>query len=167
MGKKIRSLIGTDVDVVFVYEPRPDVADNVANRAATQLASHLMRICSEPTGEGEIWQVDAALRPEGKSGPLVRTLASHLGYYQRWANTWEFQALLKARPAAGDRELGEAYVEQLAPLVWKAAERPGFVEDTQAMRRRVVDHIPAKEAAMAEAVAPVPHASVSSSTPLS
>ncbi|GAA4107761.1 bifunctional [glutamine synthetase] adenylyltransferase/[glutamine synthetase]-adenylyl-L-tyrosine phosphorylase [Nocardioides fonticola] len=136
----------SDVDVVFVYEPREGAADNVANRAATQLASHLMRICSEPTGEGEIWQVDAALRPEGKSGPLVRTLASHLGYYQRWANTWEFQALLKARPAAGDRELGEAYVEQLAPLVWTAAERPGFVEDTQAMRRRVVDHIPAKEA---------------------
>lgn len=136
----------SDVDVVFVYEPRPGAPENVANRAATQLASHLIRICSEPTAEGEIWQVDAALRPEGKAGPLVRTLASHFGYYQRWANTWEFQALLKARPAAGDRALGDAYVEQLAPMVWRAAERPGFVEDTQAMRRRVVEHIPAKEA---------------------
>ena len=114
-------------------------------RTATQLASHLMRVCSDHTGEGTIWPVDAALRPEGKAGPLVRTLASHAGYYERWAKTWEFQALLKARPVAGDLELGHSYSETIGPLVWKAAEREGFVSDVQAMRRRVVEHIPAKE----------------------
>ena len=137
----------SDVDVIFVYEPADETGDDhAANRAASQLAAHLMRICSEPTAEGEIWPVDANLRPEGKSGPLVRTLASHQGYYEKWAKTWEFQALLKARPVAGDIELGRAYVEMVAPMVWSAAERDGFVEDTQAMRRRVLDHIPAKEA---------------------
>ena len=65
-----------------------------------------MRVCSDHTAEGTIWPVDAALRPEGKAGPLVRTLASHRGYYERWAKTWEFQALLKARPVAGDLALG-------------------------------------------------------------
>jgi glutamate-ammonia-ligase adenylyltransferase len=90
--------------------------------------------------------VDAALRPEGKSGPLVRTLASHESYYQRWAKTWEFQALLKARPVAGDEELGTAYVDTLSPMVWSAAERDGFVGDVQAMRRRVLDHVPAADA---------------------
>ena len=70
-------------------------------RAATQLASTLMQVCSDHTAEGTIWPVDANLRPEGKSGPLVRTIASHRGYYERWAKTWEFQALLKARPVAG------------------------------------------------------------------
>ncbi len=105
-----------------------------------------MRICGEPTAEGEIWPVDANLRPEGTSGPLVRTLASHESYYEKWAKTWEFQALLKARPVAGDLELGRAYVEMVAPMIWSAAERDGFVEDTQAMRRRVIDHIPNKEA---------------------
>ena len=137
----------SDVDVIFVYEPADETGDDhAANRAASQLAAHLMRICSEPTAEGEIWPVDANLRPEGKSGPLVRTLASHQGYYEKWAKTWEFQALLKARPVAGDIELGREYVEMVAPLVWSAAERDGFVEDTQAMRRRVLDHIPSKEA---------------------
>ena len=131
----------SDVDVVFVHEPAPGVADDVALRTATQLAGHVMRICSDHTGEGTIWQVDAALRPEGKAGPLSRTVASHLGYYQRWASTWEFQALLKARPAAGDLALGREYVETLQPLVWTAAERDGFVADTQAMRRRVVAHL--------------------------
>ena len=105
-----------------------------------------MRICSEQTGEGTIWPVDAALRPEGKSGPLTRTLASHQGYYERWASTWEFQALLKARAVAGDLELGRQYVAMVQPMVWSAVERDGFVEDTQAMRRRVIEHIPAHHA---------------------
>jgi glutamate-ammonia-ligase adenylyltransferase len=133
----------SDVDVVFAYEPTPDASAQVALRAATSLASQLMQICSLHTGEGTIWQVDADLRPEGKSGPLVRTVASHLAYYQRWAKTWEFQALLKAHPAAGNAGVGQAYVEAMVPLVWDASRRDGFVVDVRAMRRRVVQHIPA------------------------
>jgi [glutamine synthetase] adenylyltransferase / [glutamine synthetase]-adenylyl-L-tyrosine phosphorylase len=116
------------------------VDDGSALRSATRLASRMMRLCSDVTSEGMIWQVDAALRPEGKAGPLVRTLASHAAYYQRWAKTWEFQALLKARPVAGDAALGAAYLKVVEPLVWSAATREKFVEDVQAMRRRVVDH---------------------------
>ena len=145
----------SDVDVVFVGEPCPADADSggsaagaaagrdddgSALRSATRLASRMMRLCSDATGEGSIWQVDAALRPEGKAGPLVRTLASHTAYYQRWAKTWEFQALLKARPVAGDAALGAAYLAMAEPMVWHAAARENFVEDVQAMRRRVVDN---------------------------
>ena len=136
----------SDVDVIFVAEPADGADEHAAMRTATQLASHLIQICSDHTAEGTIWPVDAALRPEGKSGPLVRTVASHHGYYERWAKTWEFQALLKARPVAGDAELGRAYVETITPLVWSAAERDGFVTDVQAMRRRVLEHIPAEKA---------------------
>ena len=136
----------SDVDVIFVAEPADGHAEQAAMRAGTTLASNMMRICSDHTGEGTIWPVDAALRPEGKAGPLVRTLSSHEGYYEKWAKTWEFQALLKARPVAGDLELGAAYIEAVTPMVWSAAEREGFVTDVQAMRRRVLDHIPAAHA---------------------
>ncbi len=136
----------SDVDVVFVVEPAEGADEHEAVRAGTQLAANMMRICSDHTGEGTIWPVDAALRPEGRAGPLVRTLASHLGYYQRWAKTWEFQALLKARPVAGDLDLGREYCARLAPLVWSAAERDGFVTDVQAMRRRVLEHLPTGQA---------------------
>ncbi|NYG60753.1 glutamate-ammonia-ligase adenylyltransferase [Nocardioides daedukensis] len=136
----------SDVDVIFVHAAAGEASDNEATRAATQLASQLMQICSDHTGEGTIWPVDANLRPEGKTGPLVRTLASHEGYYGRWAKTWEFQALLKARPVAGDMELGADYMKMIAPLVWSAASRDGFVEDVQAMRRRVLEHIPSDQA---------------------
>ncbi|MEU9348212.1 bifunctional [glutamine synthetase] adenylyltransferase/[glutamine synthetase]-adenylyl-L-tyrosine phosphorylase [Streptomyces sp. NPDC048278] len=135
----------SDVDVIFVGEAADDADESKALRSATKLASHMMRICSETTVEGSIWPVDANLRPEGRNGPLVRTLSSHLAYYQRWAKTWEFQALLKARPVAGDLDLGQEYVAALEPMVWKAAERDNFVADVQKMRRRVVANIPAAE----------------------
>ena len=122
----------SDVDVVFVAEPVEDGTEDEALKAASWLASRMMLICAEVA-----WPVDAALRPEGKAGQLVRTLASMEAYYRRWAKTWEFQALLKARPVAGDLELGRAFVDLVAPMVWSAGERPGFVDDVQAMRRRV------------------------------
>ena len=79
-----------------------------------------MRACSAATAEGTLWPVDAALRPEGKHGPLVRTLASHRGYYERWAKTWEFQALLKARPVAGDLDARARRTSTRSrPLVWR------------------------------------------------
>ncbi len=137
----------SDVDVIFVHEPTDPEADASATvRTASRLAAQLMRVCSEQTAEGTIWPVDAALRPEGKAGPLSRTLASHEGYYERWAEPWEFQALLKTRAVAGDLALGREFVAMVDPMVWRVAEKDGFVAETRAMRRRVVEHIPAREA---------------------
>ncbi len=135
----------SDVDVMFVAEPADGVEEERALQAATRLAQGLMRACGASTVEGSIWEVDPNLRPEGKAGALVRTLASYEGYYHRWASTWEFQALLKARPSAGDERLGEDFVDLVTPLVWAAADRANFVEDVQAMRRRVETNIPAKD----------------------
>ena len=136
----------SDVDVIFVAEPAGPGDETGALRTATQLASAMIRVCSETGPEGSLFPVDPNLRPEGRSGPLVRTLASHLAYYQRWAKTWEFQALLKARPVAGDVSLGQDYLAALEPLVWHAAQRDDFVADVQAMRRRVVASLPASQA---------------------
>lgn len=131
----------SDVDVIYVCD-----GDETAVEHSTQLATTVTRIVSEVAPEAPLWPLDANLRPEGKDGPLVRTLDSHLNYYRRWAHTWEFQALLKARPVAGDMELGERYLDALRPLVWTAVERENFVEDSQAMRRRVEEHVRARDA---------------------
>ncbi|MDT5009348.1 MAG: [glutamine synthetase] adenylyltransferase / [glutamine synthetase]-adenylyl-L-tyrosine [Mycobacterium sp.] len=120
----------SDVDVIFVGA--------TANALETRVAGETMRLASEA-----FFEVDAALRPEGKAGALVRTLESHVAYYRRWAKTWEFQALLKARPSAGDAELGEQYVAAVMPMVWSACEREDFVTEVQAMRRRVEELVPA------------------------
>ena len=135
----------SDVDVIFVAEP-VNGDETGALAAASRLAAGLIGVCARSTPEGSIFPVDPNLRPEGRQGPLVRTLASHRAYYERWAKTWEFQALLKARPVAGDMALGQAYADTFGPLVWQAARREHFVEDTQAMRRRVEQSLPARQA---------------------
>ncbi|MGH3855076.1 MAG: bifunctional [glutamine synthetase] adenylyltransferase/[glutamine synthetase]-adenylyl-L-tyrosine phosphorylase [Pseudonocardiaceae bacterium] len=119
----------SDVDVIFVGASEDELAE------ATKLASATVRLASA------CFEVDVALRPEGKAGALVRTLEGNLAYYRRWAKTWEFQALLKARPIAGDAELGDRYLAAVAPMVWAAADRENFVAEVQAMRRRVAEHI--------------------------
>ncbi len=139
----------SDVDVVFLAEPvgaDTPGAEGEAMAVATRVAAAVIRICGQPTAEGSLWQVDAALRPEGKHGPLVRSLDSHREYYQRWAKTWEFQALLKARHVAGDADLSQRWLQIVTPMVWQASSRDHFVDDVQAMRRRVEANVPAGEA---------------------
>ena len=135
----------SDVDVIFVVEAAGDLGADRAVEIGTRLAMQTTRGIQELASEPSLWEVDANLRPEGKDGALVRTLESHLAYYERWAKSWEFQALLKARPLAGDRELGDRYVAGVAPLVWSSASRVNFVESVQRMRDRVTENIPADE----------------------
>jgi glutamate-ammonia-ligase adenylyltransferase len=135
----------SDVDVIFVADSAGDLDPGRAVDIATRLAVHATRVLSDLAPEEPLWEVDANLRPEGKNGALVRTLASHVAYYERWAKPWEFQALLKARPIAGDAELGQAYVDALAPMVWSVASTDNFVESVQKMRERVTAHIPAEQ----------------------
>ena len=136
----------SDVDVIFVGgaddETVAEIGESRVIDIATRLAVQTMRGISSVEIEPGLWEVDANLRPEGKQGALVRSLDSHLSYYDRWAKSWEFQALLKARPLAGDRELGEAYVAAVKPKVWTSAARENFVDSVQRMRERVTEHIP-------------------------
>ncbi len=138
----------SDVDVLYVVEPAAGSPLGEAEVVAvgTRLAARLQQVCGGVTTEGSLWQVDAGLRPEGRNGPLVRTAASHGAYYQRWAKPWELQAMLKARVGAGDRDVARRWQDEIEPLVWSVAEREGFVEAARAMRRRVVEHIPLRDA---------------------
>ncbi len=134
----------SDVDVIYVAQAADGIDEERSLRVAARLANAAARACDSMGSEPALWQVDANLRPEGKDGALVRNIESHRAYYERWADTWEFQALLKARPVAGDREVGEQYMAVVSPMVWSAVEREGFVESAQAMRRRVEHHVGAE-----------------------
>lgn len=138
----------SDVDVIFVGGTIDEevVSEARAIDIATRLARETMRALSGIEVEPPLWEVDAALRPEGKQGALVRSLGSHLAYYDRWAKSWEFQALLKARPLAGDPELGAAYIAALQPKVFSSAARENFVDSVQRMRERVMEHIDPEDA---------------------
>ncbi|HEV7628462.1 MAG TPA: bifunctional [glutamine synthetase] adenylyltransferase/[glutamine synthetase]-adenylyl-L-tyrosine phosphorylase, partial [Streptomyces sp.] len=106
---------GSDADVLFVHEPREGVSEHEAHKAASAVATELRRLLQLPTSDPPLL-IDADLRPEGKSGPLVRSLESYASYYRRWSSAWESQALLRADPVAGDADLGRRFTELVDPL---------------------------------------------------
>ncbi len=92
----------------------------------------------------QAWRIDLALRPEGRSGPLVRSLASYTAYWDRWAQTWEFQALLKARAAAGRPDLGRDFVEEASRRVWSRPLGADELRSLRAMKGRAEQRWPAR-----------------------
>src|SRR5205823_10867489 len=111
----------SDVDVLFVAE------EAVAAERQARAVMEITRSC---------FRVDADLRPEGRDGPLVRSLESYRAYWERWAEVWEFQALIKCRFAAGDESLGNAFMEMIQPFVWPAELAPEAVEQVRALKAR-------------------------------
>jgi glutamate-ammonia-ligase adenylyltransferase len=99
----------SDADVLFVYEPPAGVADDTASGVALAVAEQIRRVLSSPAPDPPLG-VDADLRPEGRQGPLVRSLAAYQLYYARWSKVWEAQALLRARFVAGDEHLGTRFL---------------------------------------------------------
>src|SRR5437899_5539609 len=93
---------------MFVHDPLPGADDEEASRAAHAVAEDLRALLARPAPDPPLL-IDPGLRPEGKQGPLARTLASYRAYYERWSVPWEAQALLRAEPVAGDRALGARF----------------------------------------------------------
>ncbi|MDP8957532.1 MAG: hypothetical protein M3N24_11390, partial [Actinomycetota bacterium] len=122
----------SDVDVLFVHD-----RDALSSEAASRAAARLIALLSDPTADGVAVRVDAGLRPEGRSGALSRSLESMLEYYRRHAATWERQALLKARPVAGNLHLGGAFVEGVAPSVYPAVLPASAIEDVRTSKARI------------------------------
>ncbi|MGZ5405503.1 MAG: bifunctional [glutamine synthetase] adenylyltransferase/[glutamine synthetase]-adenylyl-L-tyrosine phosphorylase, partial [Nocardioides sp.] len=106
---------GSDADVLFVHEPRPGADPQAASGYAMAVAHEVRRLLAQP-GPDPALEVDAGLRPEGKQGPLVRTLDSYGAYYAKWSRVWEAQALLRADAVVGDRDLRRRFTELIDPL---------------------------------------------------
>jgi glutamate-ammonia-ligase adenylyltransferase len=100
---------GSDADVLFVCEPADGAQDSEAVRWANAVAEQVRALLGTASADPPL-ELDANLRPEGRSGPLVRTLASYAAYYDQWAQPWEIQALLRANAVAGDADLGQRFL---------------------------------------------------------
>ena len=127
----------SDVDVVFVHEPRDGADDERAATEAREVFTELLGLLNASTTMGRAYEVDPTLRPEGRRGPLSRSVDSFVAYWERWAETWEFQALLKARPVAGDLELGSELVRRAEPFVYPQDLDPGVIAEVRRMKGRV------------------------------
>jgi len=134
---------GSDADVLFVHDPLPGQPERSASDAAHAVAAELRRLLALPVPDPAL-VVDADLRPEGRQGPLVRTLAAYRAYYRRWSAPWEAQALLRAEPTAGDAELGAEFTEMIAEFRYPPGVGGGI--DAAAIReiRRVKARVEAE-----------------------
>src|ERR1044072_1531654 len=106
---------GSDADVVFVCEPIQGGSGADAGKEPGGVARTVRRLLGAPSQDPAL-QVDVDLRPEGRQGAIVRTLESYRAYYSKWGQVWEAQALLRARPIAGDEDLGARFVEMIDPV---------------------------------------------------
>jgi glutamate-ammonia-ligase adenylyltransferase len=130
----------SDVDVVFVHpETGPEPQD-----AAGRAAARVVAVLSDPTTDGVALRVDTSLRPEGRAGPLSRSRRAFIDYHRRHAATWERQALLKARPVAGDPALGSEVLEELAPQIYPDRVETAAIEDVRHMKVRIEDYVRAR-----------------------
>jgi glutamate-ammonia-ligase adenylyltransferase len=130
----------SDLDVLLVF----DTASNEQMATAERAAEELMRLMKGETPANRVYLLDADLRPEGRQGPLARSIDGYRTYYERWAQTWERQALVRARPAAGDEAVGRRFMELVDAFVWRPSLREDHVREIRRMKARVErERIPA------------------------
>ncbi len=134
----------SDIDLMFLHAD--NLPDHVVmedgrewemGRYLNRLAETLTRTLAESGPGGSVFRVDLRLRPEGRFGPLVRSLESYAAYYESWAEGWERQALIKARPVAGDAALGEAFLTLIAPFVYTSPPSAALMEEITENKRRI------------------------------
>lgn len=118
----------SDIDVMFVSNGDEDLARRHAER--------VIAIIGGSTPAETIFRIDVDLRPEGRSGALTRSIESFKTYWEKWAQTWEYQALIKARPAAGDLGLGDSFIETAQPFIWPERLDPEAIRSIRAMKAR-------------------------------
>ncbi len=134
----------SDIDLMFMYssegETRPVAGGGqpVNNHEFfSKLAEKCIDLLGRATEQGKVFRVDMRLRPMGSKGPLATSLESHLDYYEIFGETWERQALLKARPVAGDMQLGQQFLKEIRPFVYQKYLDHRGIREIQNLKSRV------------------------------
>jgi len=131
---------GSDLDLMYVFD------DESRRDQSIRIAADLARVLSEPSRHGEAYSLDADLRPEGRKGPLARSLAGYRRYYEEWAEPWEMLALVKGRVTVGDPQLGSEWAEMVGEYLWREDLPAGFLRSIREIKARVeTERIPAGE----------------------
>ncbi len=130
----------SDIDLIFLYDQEGQTAGARPLSNAeffARMGGDIVRLLSDFTAMGQAYRVDMRLRPEGDQGPLARSLATTLGYYETSGRTWERQALIKCRPIAGDMTLGRDFLAAITPFVYRRYLGAAEIGEIKAMKRRI------------------------------
>ncbi len=132
----------SDIDLVFIYSQDGETSGGASGKTVNEvyfqkLGERLIRAISEQTSEGHVFRVDMRLRPYGNVAPLAVCLDSAVAYFETTGRAWERQALIKARPAAGDLALGEAFIERTRPFVYPRYFDDETLEDIRQVKAQL------------------------------
>jgi glutamate-ammonia-ligase adenylyltransferase len=130
----------SDVDLIYVYFADGETSgESRINHFAyfARLAEAVTEAIGKPTEDGIVFRVDLNLRPDGRNGPIVNSVRAAELYYQSFGRSWERNALVKARPAAGDLQVGEELLRLLEPFVWRRSLDTEVLGEIQAMKARI------------------------------
>ncbi|HEX4588429.1 MAG TPA: bifunctional [glutamate--ammonia ligase]-adenylyl-L-tyrosine phosphorylase/[glutamate--ammonia-ligase] adenylyltransferase [Gemmataceae bacterium] len=130
----------SDIDLMFVHDADGDTQGRrpiAAPEFFGRVVSEVVRLLSAHTPDGQAYRVDLRLRPEGSRGPLSRTLASTLSYYDAMGRTWERQALIKARPVGGDPTLGREFLQAIEPFIYRKYFSFSEINEVKALKRTI------------------------------
>jgi glutamate-ammonia-ligase adenylyltransferase len=128
----------SDVDLIFVYTEEGQLTSKFSyHEWFTRLGNKIIETFATSDPAGSLFRVDLRLRPEGREGPLVRSLESMENYYAGFGEMWERLALIKARWICGDRELAYDFLRQLQPFVFPKNPTPDLLEDVAAIKNRI------------------------------
>ncbi|HEX9145954.1 MAG TPA: bifunctional [glutamate--ammonia ligase]-adenylyl-L-tyrosine phosphorylase/[glutamate--ammonia-ligase] adenylyltransferase, partial [Candidatus Binatia bacterium] len=133
----------SDIDVIFLYED--DDGESSGGRRGkviprdffTALGKQIIRVMGEVTEDGFIFRIDLRLRPLGANGPLVQSVGSAMVYYESWGQCWERAALIKARPVAGEVELGTSFLKEIEPFIYRRYLDYTTVDELRHMKMRI------------------------------
>jgi [glutamine synthetase] adenylyltransferase / [glutamine synthetase]-adenylyl-L-tyrosine phosphorylase len=132
----------SDVDVIFIYGEEGALTPTLTNHQFfTKLAEEIIRAVAASSAEGNIFRIDLRLRPEGKSGPLVRSLDSCENYYAEFGETWERMALIKARPVAGDENVGADFIGMVQPFVYARHAGENVIQQMAVLKKRIEEEV--------------------------
>ena len=143
-GRELNFL--SDIDIIYVYSSDKGETSGVDGKESSKISLHaffvklsekLTKLINQPTGDGFVFRVDLDLRPEGRSGDLANSLRSAEIYYESWGQMWERSAMIKARPVAGDEELGAAFMKMITPFTYRKYLDFTSIEEIKAMKEKI------------------------------
>lgn len=133
----------SDIDLVYLYDPAtiPRRSEREEpGQAALRIGQRVTELLQKRTGDGYAFRVDLRLRPSPEVTPIALPVEAAISYYESAALAWERAAFIRARPAAGDMELGAAFLDAVHPFVWRRSLDFGAIDEVQALTRRIRDH---------------------------
>jgi glutamate-ammonia-ligase adenylyltransferase len=139
-GKELN--YSSDIDLMFLYDDEgatrgPRATSITCDDFFARVTTEVLRLLTAHTDRGQAYRIDLRLRPEGQRGPLARSLASTLAYYDSMGRTWERQALIKVRPVAGNTRLGDEFVRAIEPFVYRKYLSVAEINEIKALKRRI------------------------------